>query len=178
MVCVTKSTRLGGRRFAWDSEKPAVAGIAGDAGGDSAICCWPGVSFSKKNEYDMSFEMQSKLAICSFSFPVSQAKRNGSNISRGLSPPCPALTMVKALSTASFRGCDRLASLEAAIVSNADEISTTDTVFPFDMVRLRLCPARTLGLGKDSEVLLRPKIRAVRGVPGFGDRTRSAAWTF
>ena len=34
IVCVTMSTRLGGRRFARDSEKPAVLGIAGDAGGD------------------------------------------------------------------------------------------------------------------------------------------------
>ena len=76
----------------------------------------------------MSFEMQSKLAIISFSLRVSQAKRRGSKISLGRSPPCPDLTISRARCTLSRRGTERFASFEAAIVSSADEMRTTETV--------------------------------------------------
>lgn len=40
-------------------------------------------SDSAKNEYEMSLDIQSKLAIISFSFLVSHANRSGSKISLG-----------------------------------------------------------------------------------------------
>lgn len=49
--------------------------------------------------------------------------------------------MSRARCVLSRRGADRLASLEAAIMSRAEEINTTDTVCPFEMVRDRLCVA-------------------------------------
>ena len=94
---------------------------------------------SAKNEYEMSLEMQSKLAIMSFSLRVSQAKRSGSKISLGLSPPCPDLTISSARWTLSRRGAERLASFDAAIVSSAEEMRTTETVLPLDRVSERLC---------------------------------------
>ena len=87
----------------------------------------------------MSFEMQSKLAIISFSLRVSQASRRGSKISRGRSPPWPDLTISNARCTLSRSGAERFASLEAAIVSSAEEMSTTETVLPLDSVSERLC---------------------------------------
>ena len=89
----------------------------------------------------MSFEMQSKLAIISFSLRVSQASRRGSKISRGRSPPWPDLTISNARCTLSRSGAERFASLEAAIVSSAEEMSTTETVLPLDRVSERLCAA-------------------------------------
>ena len=87
----------------------------------------------------MSFEIQSKLAIMSFSLRVSQASRRGSKISRGRSPPRPSFTISSARCVLSRRGAERLASLEAAIVSSAEEMSTAETVWPFAAVRVRLC---------------------------------------
>ena len=86
----------------------------------------------------MSFDMQSKLAIISFSLRVSQARRSGSNISLGLSPPCPDFTISSARWTLSRRGAERFASFDAAIVSRADEMRTTETVWPLPIVSERL----------------------------------------
>lgn len=90
---------------------------------------------STKNEYEINLEIQSKLAIISFSLRVSQASRRGSNISLGLSPPWPDLTISSARCTLSRSGADRLASRDAAIVSNAEEMRTAETVCPRDSVR-------------------------------------------
>lgn len=91
--------------------------IPGDGGGEGRDVDVDAVdaSFSTKKEYEMSLEIQSKLAMISFSFRVSQASLNGSNISLGLSPPCPALTSSNACATESFSGCDRFASRDAWI---------------------------------------------------------------
>ena len=87
----------------------------------------------------MSLEMQSKLAIMSFSLRVSQAKRNGSKISLGLSPPCPDFTISSATLTLSRKGAERFASFDAAMVSSAEEMKTTETVLPLESVSERLC---------------------------------------
>ena len=83
--------------------------------------------------------MQSKLAIISFSLRVSQAKRSGSKISLGLSPPCPDLTISSARWTLSRKGAERFASFDAAMISSADEMRTTETVWPLESVSERLC---------------------------------------
>ena len=93
----------------------------------------------------MSLEIQSRLAIISFSLRVSQARRSGSNISLGLSPPCPDFTISSARWTLSRKGAERFASFDAAIVSRADEMRTTETVWPLDMVSERLCTESTDG---------------------------------
>jgi hypothetical protein len=63
-------------------------------------------------------EIQSKLVTINFSLPVSQANRNGSKISLGLSAvvPEPDSTSCKALATASRRDGKRFASRDAEIV--------------------------------------------------------------
>ena len=99
---------------------------------------WWGES-STKNEYEMSLEIQSRLAIINFSFFVSHASRRGSKISRGRSPPSPERTRSNARRTLSLSGVDRFASLEFAIVSRAVDIKTVDTVLPLEAVSERLC---------------------------------------
>lgn len=94
---------------------------------------------STKKEYEISFEIQSRLAINNFSFFVSHANRSGSKMSRGRSPPSPERTNSSARWTLSLSGADRFASLEFAIVSRAVDISTAETVFPLEAVRERLC---------------------------------------
>lgn len=79
--------------------------------------------------------MQSKLAIMSFSFFVSQANLRGSNISRGLSPPCPFLIISNAVVALSLRGAERLASLEAMMVSRAEAMRTTETGLPREALK-------------------------------------------
>lgn len=95
-------------------------------------------SGSAKNEYEMSFEMQSKLAIINFSFLVSHAIRSGSNTSLGRSPARFALINSKAFCVLSRSCWLFLASLEDAMVSKADEMRTTETEFPLDIVNERL----------------------------------------
>jgi hypothetical protein len=107
----------------------------GEFGGES-YCCGVGVD-SMKNEWDINLDMQSRLAIISFSFRVSHASLRGSNISLGWSPPRPALTISRARCVLSLSGSDRLASLDAAMVSSAEEMRTTESVLPWDMVRER-----------------------------------------
>ena len=85
----------------------------------------------------MSFDMQSKLAIISFSLRVSHARRRGSNNSRGRSPPWPCLTMSSACCTLSRSGAERFASLDDAMVSSAEVMRAADIVRPFDSVSER-----------------------------------------
>lgn len=94
---------------------------------------------STKNEYEISLEIQSRLAIINFSFFVSHANRRGSKISRGRSPPSPERTKSNARWTLSLSGVDLFASLEFAIVSRAVDISTAETVLPVEAVSERLC---------------------------------------
>lgn len=97
MVCTTRSIRDGSGRFGGCAlEIEARPFRVGDGGGEgSEMGCGEGFVSTKK-EYEMSLEMQSKLAMMSFSLRVSQASRRGSNISRGLSPPIPARTSSRA----------------------------------------------------------------------------------
>jgi hypothetical protein len=120
----------------------------GELGGDFS-CGWTILGSSTKKECDISLEMQSRLAIISFSFLVSQASFRGSNISLGLSPPFPFCSISKARSALFLRGGDRFASREVAIVSRAEEIRTTERVVPWDIVRERLC--NEVLLDKDAE---------------------------
>lgn len=95
---------------------------------------------SAKNEYEMSLDMQSKLAIISFSFLVSHANRSGSKISLGWSPPTLLRMSSKAFCVLSLREADRLASLEAAMISSAEDIKTTETeLLPLLRVNERRC---------------------------------------
>ena len=130
----TKSTRdVGGG----GPEKEFLEFGPGDGGGDAMIC---GPVASTKKEYEMSLEMQSKLAIISFSLRVSQANRKGSNRTRGSKTSgLPVLIISKARCVASFRGEARLASFDWTIVSKAEVIRTRDTVCPCEIVRDLLC---------------------------------------
>lgn len=85
MVCVTRSASDIGAAPVVD------AAVPGEGGGETAdiSCCRAGLTVSAKKEYDINFWMQSKLAIISFSFLVSQASLKGSKISLGRSPPWP-----------------------------------------------------------------------------------------
>jgi hypothetical protein len=78
IVWATRSTRDG------RGVVPGPLPGCGDGGGEGRA--WTLVPSSSKNEYDISLEMQSKLAIMSFSFRVSQANLRGSKISRGWFP--------------------------------------------------------------------------------------------
>ena len=112
-------------------------GPPGEGGGEVKL--GRGESSSTKNECEISFEMQSRLAIINFSFLVSHANRRGSKISRGRPPPSPERTKSNARWTLSLSGVDRFASLEFAIVSRAVDINTVETALPLDAVRERLC---------------------------------------
>lgn len=83
---------------------------------------------STKKPYEISLAVQSKLATRSFSFPVSQAKRNGSNMSLGLSAAFPLLTSSKAIVVAVMSGWERFASLELRIVLRAVVMRMGDNV--------------------------------------------------
>ena len=76
----------------------------------------------------MSLAIQSKLATRSFSFPVSQAKRNGSKISLGFSAAPPLFTSSKAFVVAVMSGWERFASLELRIVLRAVVMRIGDNV--------------------------------------------------
>ena len=147
-MCTTISTNERSATLSWDAA-PRGGDVALGVGGDvNWFLSWDGDS--TKKEYEMSLEMQSRLAIINFSFRVSHASLRGSKISRGRSPPSPARTISNARCTASLRGGDRLASLEDAIVSRAVEMRTADTVLPFEMVSERRCPG---GVGGTSDGL-------------------------
>lgn len=93
MVCTTRSIRDGSGRFGgWLLEVEARPLTVGDGGGEGNETVGGEGFVSTKKEYEMSLEMQSKLAMMSFSLRVSQASRRGSKISRGRSPPMPART--------------------------------------------------------------------------------------
>ena len=148
---MTRSTNGTGREVACRpsrgvSEEP---GLPGERGGDDGPLITPVLSCSTKKEYEINLDIQSRLAIINFSFLVSHANRRGSNISRGRSPPCPARTISSARCTLSFKGVERFASRDAAIVSKAVRISTVDTVLPLDMVKERLCAGGDVGFGDE-----------------------------
>jgi hypothetical protein len=85
MVCTTISTRVDGGRFG--CAPPALDPAGPGEGGGEGKGCEGEASGSAKNEYAINLEIQSKLAIMSFSLRVSHARRSGSNMSRGRSPP-------------------------------------------------------------------------------------------
>ena len=118
----------------WETRSGSEAEDKGTPPGDSGgeLCCCDGAD-SSKNEWDINLEMQSRLAIISFSFRVSQASFKGSNMSLGLSAPCPALIISKARCVLSRSAGDRLASRDAAMVSRAEETRTAESVFPRDI---------------------------------------------
>jgi hypothetical protein len=121
-------------------EAPAfIRPVAWGEGGGEGNAYELRFSLSLKNEYDISFDMQSKLAIMSFSFRVSQANLRGSKISRGRSPPWFDRISSSARWVLSRSAVDLRASFEDAIVSNAVAIKMTDTLWPFEIVMERLC---------------------------------------
>ena len=146
IVCATKSTREGAGALPLGCEGVVLPTETwGEGGGETKA--WAEDGASAKKEYDMSLDMQSRLAIISFSLLVSHARRNGSKTSRGRSPPWLFRTSSNARWVLSRKGAERFASLEAAMVSRADDIKTTDTLFPWAIVSERLCSEGPEGLG-------------------------------
>ena len=135
IVWATRSTRDGSGMFVCEAPAAFRPAGEGEGGGDAYALA---LSPSLKNEYDISFDMQSRLAIMSFSLRVSHASRRGSNISRGLSPPWLERISSSALVVLSRRGAERLASFEDAIVSSALVIRTIETLCPLAIVIERL----------------------------------------